>query len=116
MEEVHYSTSTYCDLLLMDFWIDNLVLILDFIKFGILCYWRWWVKLNKAFNIKNNFITANAMSCIELNAHFLIIFIRTLRDHIPNGSDYFLPWLLGSQPCESTFRAARSMTGTFPPL
>ena len=53
------------------------------------------------------------MSCIELNAHSLIIFIRTLRDHIPNGSDYFLPWLLGSQPCESTFRAARSMTGTF---
>ena len=76
-------------------------------------YWRRWIKLNKAFNIKNNFITANAMSCIELNAHSLIIFIRTLRDHIPNGSDYFLPWLLGSQPCESTFRAARSMTGTF---
>ena len=53
------------------------------------------------------------MSCIELNAHSLIIFIRTLRDHIPNGSDCFLPWLLGSQPCESTFRAARSITGTF---
>ena len=32
---------------------------------------------------------------------------------MPDGSDYFLPWLLGSQPCESTFRAARSMTGTF---
>lgn len=76
-------------------------------------YWQRWVKLNKAFNIKNNFITANAMSCIELNAHSLIIFIRTLRDHIPNGSNYFLPWLLGSQPCEATFRAARSMTGTF---
>ena len=76
-------------------------------------YWWLWIKLNKAFNTKNNFITANAMSCIELNAHSLIIFIRTLRDHIPNGSDYFLPWLLGSQPCESTFRAARSMTGTF---
>ena len=29
------------------------------------------------------------MSCIELNAYSLIIFIRTLRDHIPNGSDYF---------------------------
>ena len=32
---------------------------------------------------------------------------------MPDGSDYFQPWLLGSQPCESTFRAARSMTGTF---
>ena len=76
-------------------------------------YWWHWIKLNKAFKTKNNFITANAMSCIELNTHSLIIFIHTLRDHIPNGSDYFLPWLLGSQPCESTFRAARSMTGTF---
>ena len=76
-------------------------------------YWRQWVRLNKAFTIKNNFITANTMSCIELNAHSLIIFIRTLRDHIPNGDNYFLPWLLGSQPCEGTFRAARSMTGTF---
>ena len=43
-----------------------------------LCYWRRWIKLSKAFNIKNNFITANAMSCIELNAHSLIILIRTL--------------------------------------
>ena len=76
-------------------------------------YWQRWVKLSKAFNTKNNFITANTMSCIELNAHSLIILIRTLRDHIPNGSNYFLPWLLGSQPCESTFRAARSMTGMF---
>ena len=53
------------------------------------------------------------LSCIELNAHSLIIFIHTLRDFIHKGSDYFLPWLLGSQPCESTFRAARSMPGTF---
>ena len=26
---------------------------------------------------------------------------------------HFLPWLLGSQPCEKAFRAVRSMTSTF---
>ena len=36
-----------------------------------------------------------------------------MRDKIPNGSELSCPWLLGSQPCEQTFRAARSMTGTF---
>ena len=36
-----------------------------------------------------------------------------MRDRIPNGNEHFLPWLLGSQACEQTFRAARSMTGTF---
>jgi len=76
-------------------------------------YWRRWLKSKKCYKLKNNFITSNAMSCIELNAHSLIVLIRTLRDEIPDGSNFFLPWLLGSQPCESTFRAARSMTGTF---
>ena len=32
------------------------------------------------------------MPCIDLNAHSLIILIRTLRDHVPDGSDYFLLW------------------------
>ena len=36
-----------------------------------------------------------------------------LRDKIPDGSKLFHPWMLGSQPCEQTFRAARSMTSTF---
>ena len=76
-------------------------------------YWRRWLKSKKCYKLKNNFITSNAMSCIELNAHSLIVLIRTLRDEIPNGSNFFLPWLLGSQPYESTFRAARSMTGTY---
>lgn len=36
-----------------------------------------------------------------------------MQDRIPNGNEHFFPWLLGSQACEQTFRAARSMTGTF---
>jgi len=76
-------------------------------------YWRRWLKSKKCYELKNIFTTSNAMSCIELNAHLLIVLIRTLRDETPDGSNFFLLWLLGSQPCESTFRAARSMTGTF---
>ena len=36
-----------------------------------------------------------------------------MQDQVPNGNNHFLPWLLGSQACKQTFRAARSMTSTF---
>ena len=42
----------------------------------------------------------------------LLTFLITVRDHVGND-DCFLPWLLGSQCCESTFRTARSMSSTF---
>ena len=65
--------------------------------------------------MENNFITTNAYICIELNAHALITFLLALQD---SQSEYitcncYLPWLLGSQPCEQAFRAARSMTSIF---
>ena len=52
--------------------------------------------------------------CIELliNDHALITFSITVRDHVKNDT-CFLPWLLGSQCCEMTFRIARSMSSTF---
>ena len=72
-----------------------------------------WLSLNKNYNIRNNFITHNASSCIELNGHSLILLLLIMRDQVPNGNNHFLPWLSGSQACEQTFRAARSMTSTF---
>ena len=75
-------------------------------------YWRKWLILNKSFTLRDNFITSNAYMCIELNAHALIVFLITIRDHV-NNSKCFLPWLLGSQSCEATFRAARSMSSIF---
>lgn len=36
----------------------------------------------------------------------------TVRDYV-NNNGCFLPWLLGSQSCEATFRAARSMSSIF---
>ena len=75
-------------------------------------YWRKWILLNHRYTLRDNFITPNAYMCIELNAHLLITFLLTVRDHIKNDS-CFLPWLLGSQCCEMTFRIARSMSSTF---
>ena len=78
-------------------------------------YWRAWILLNPMYSLGNNFITSNAYKSIELNAHSLIIYMMTLRDHV--ASDYhdrlFTPWLLGSQSCEKVFRTARSMTSMF---
>ena len=75
-------------------------------------YWREYiVQESTKYLLTSNFVSSNAYMCVELNAHALIIFIVTLRDK--NQSASFLPWLLGSQCCEKTFRAAQSMTSTF---
>ena len=51
--------------------------------------------------------------CVELNAHALITYVLTIRDHFHGDFDKFLPWMLGSQTCEKTFRIIRSMSSTF---
>ena len=76
-------------------------------------YWRNWILLHPKFNLKNNFITNNAYTCVEVNAHSLLSLVLNLRDQLPGNNKSFLPWILGSQSCEKTFRALRSMTGTF---
>ena len=76
-------------------------------------YWRQWLLSVPSFSLGNNFITRNAYLCIELNAHALIMFMRTLRDTYPGCAALSSPWKLGSQSCEKTFRAVRSMTSTF---
>ena len=75
-------------------------------------YWRKWILLHPLYTLKTNFITQNCYMCVELNAHALVTYILTIRDHF-KGSNNFLPWLLGSQTCERTFRTVRSMSSTF---
>lgn len=72
--------------------------------------WRYWIKLRK-YGMQNNCITLNTYTCIELNAHNLLIIIEKCREK--NEIDIFLPWLFSSQPCEKIFRQTRSMTSTF---
>lgn len=62
------------------------------------------------YSLTENFISVNAYTCIEINAHSLILLTIKLRDI--NRPELFLTHLLGSQSCESTFRQLRSMTST----
>ena len=78
----------------------------------MLRYWRKWIMLNNSYTLHNNFVTSNAFNGVELNAHAMVNFMRTIRDHAHSDS-CFVPWLLGSQTCEETFRAARSMSSVF---
>jgi hypothetical protein len=72
-------------------------------------YWRMWILSQPKFTLGDNFITGNAYMCIEMNAHTLLMLTLILLDIV----EQFLPWMIGSQPCERMFRALRSMTGTF---
>ena len=77
-------------------------------------YWRQWLLSHEKYTLENNFITLNAYICIEINAHALITLLVVLRDMFPSlSTTCYLPWLLGSQPCERAFRAARSMSTVF---
>lgn len=73
--------------------------------------WRDYVLRNKNLNLKDNFLSANCYSCIELNAHSLVLIILHLNQI--NAPEHFLPYLMNSQPCESLFRQVRSFTSTY---
>ena len=51
--------------------------------------------------------------CIELNAHAMIVYALTIRDHFQGDARNFLPWMLGSQTCERMFRTVRSMSSIY---
>ncbi|KAB0792791.1 hypothetical protein PPYR_14750 [Photinus pyralis] len=76
--------------------------------------WRYWLKMNK-YSITENFVTLNAYTCVELNAHGFIQFVKRARNDAGNKTSetIFLPWLASSQPSEKMFRSLRSMTSTF---
>ena len=76
-------------------------------------FWHQWLLLNPRYSLSNNFITTNAYTCVELNAHSLITFLITVREFFPPNSQCFLPWTLGSQSCEKMFRTCCSMSSAF---
>lgn len=70
--------------------------------------WRKWIQLSDCYTVKENFLTSNAHSSIEINAYGLLHLITKFRD---SGSpELFQPALFNSQTCEHTFRQMRSMT------
>ncbi|KAJ8671833.1 hypothetical protein QAD02_003092 [Eretmocerus hayati] len=69
-------------------------------------YWIEWLEESEVHKATLNFITQNTYECIELNGQALL---KTILRCLEAGSfENFLPWLMGSQPCESLFRVFRS--------
>ncbi|KAK3928336.1 Calcium-binding protein 4 [Frankliniella fusca] len=72
--------------------------------------WRQWIDKTDGYSVSHNFITSNSYSCIEINAHSLVLLIRRFRDL--EEPEHFLPWLFSSQGCEEFFRKSRAMSPT----
>lgn len=77
----------------------------------VLRLWRQYIKSHPTLKLKDNFLTANCYTCIELNAHSLILILLYLKNH--NLPSWFLTHLYSSQPCESTFRQLRLFSSIF---
>lgn len=75
--------------------------------------WRAWLKRNKHYTIKDNFLTNNCYLCIELNAHNLIKLITLFKDKRQTLTpEMFRSTIFSSQMCEKLFRSTRSMTAS----
>lgn len=70
--------------------------------------WRVFIINNELLTLRDNFITSNTYSCMELNAHSMVNILLFLKE--TNQPNLFKPWLYSSQPCESFFRQIRSFT------
>lgn len=73
----------------------------------IIRFWREWILSSSRYDLQDNFISENAFICLELNALSMLRLAVKLRNS--GKSEWFLPHLFDSQPCESTFRQMRSM-------
>lgn len=77
----------------------------------IIRLWREFVVSKKNLSLKKNFLSLNCYTCIELNAHGLLLSIVQFKKQ--NSPHLFLPTLFNSQHCESLFRQIRSISSTF---
>lgn len=79
--------------------------------------WRKWLQLCESknmdgtsikYSLEKNGITANAFTCLEINAYALLCLIVKFRES--SNPHLFLPSLFQSQACERSFRQMRSMS------
>lgn len=70
--------------------------------------WRQFVLDHETFTLKQNFLTSNTYSCMEQNAHSIVLILMYLKDQ--NQPNLFRPWLYSSQPCESFYRQIRAFS------
>ena len=45
----------------------------------LLRYWHQWIVLNPDYNLSDHFITSNAYTCVELNAHSLLTLVISIQ-------------------------------------
>lgn len=69
--------------------------------------WRKWILSENEYSLAENFISSNAYTCVEINAHALVAIIVKLR--YSQQQNLFQPSFFASQPCEEVFRMMRSM-------
>lgn len=68
-------------------------------------------KASHFYNLKDNFMSSNCYTCIELNAHSLVK--QVLGNVSCSRKEYFFSNLFDSQVCEAMFRQLRSFTSTY---
>lgn len=73
--------------------------------------WRNYTVSKKEYSLNDNFLTSNCYSCVEINAHSMVLCLMHLYE--TGKPELFLPHLFDSQTCESTFRQFLSMSSTF---
>lgn len=73
--------------------------------------WRKYVSKQTSITLKENFISSNCYSCLEINAHSLILILLFLKQK--NAPNLFTPQCFNSQPCEEFYRLLRSFTSTY---
>lgn len=77
----------------------------------VLRLWREYILTKRHLTIEENFLSQNCYSCIELNAHTLVLIILYLKEK--DMPHLFRPEFYESQPCEMMFSVIRSFTPTF---
>lgn len=70
--------------------------------------WKRYVLSDKNLTTTYNFLPPNCYSCLEINAHAMVLILLHLGR--TNQPELFKPWLYSSQPCEGFFRQIRSFS------
>lgn len=73
--------------------------------------WRQYVVDSETLALKDNFLTHNCYTCLELNAHSLVLSLLHLKKS--NKEHWFVPTHYNSQPCEHFYRQIRSFSTVF---
>ncbi|KAF5298573.1 hypothetical protein FQA39_LY11774 [Lamprigera yunnana] len=99
--DVPESQATAQYLVLMQRSLESLWYVMFFLQI-----WRSWILESEEYTLKENCITYNCYTCLELNGHALIVIIERLREIYKE--ELFLPWLFSSQVCKNFFGATSS--------